>query len=37
MAARLPRARVAIVPAAGHDVGLEQPAALAALLGEADA
>jgi len=37
MAARLPRARVAIVPAAGHDVGLEQPASLAALLGEADA
>ena len=36
-AARLPHARVVVVPAAGHDVGLEQPAALAALLAEVGA
>lgn len=33
MAARLPHARVHVVASAGHDVGLERPAELAALLG----
>jgi 2-succinyl-6-hydroxy-2,4-cyclohexadiene-1-carboxylate synthase len=37
MAARLPRARVVVVPRAGHDVALEQPAALAAVLDEVGA
>jgi 2-succinyl-6-hydroxy-2,4-cyclohexadiene-1-carboxylate synthase len=34
MAARLPRARVAIIDGAGHNVLLERPDALAALLEE---